>query len=74
MVYCALNDIGWARDYLGKALHALSLLSNLNESDSMTAQIVSDYIMEANAKFLYSAEKALNKAREDMETGKEPNQ
>lgn len=71
MVYSALNDIGWARIQLEKAQHALSLLSNLSEDNVLTAQIVSDYIMEADAKFLYGAEKALDKARQDIEAGKE---
>ena len=71
MVYSALNDIGWARDRLEKALHALVLLSDLNESDSTTAQIAIDYIMEANAKFLFNTKKTLDKARQDIEAGKE---
>ena len=67
MVYSALNDIGWARNYLEKAQHALCLLSDLSESNALTVQIAIDYMMEANAKFLYSAEKSLGKTRQDIE-------
>lgn len=57
-LFAVLHDIGLARSYLDEALTAVYAI----DKDNRFSEIAVDYIMEANARFLYAAEKKLNEA------------
>lgn len=58
-IFCVDHDIAQAREALEKALCALAAHANTDYSKLL--EIVRDYVMEANAKWLYSAENQLDK-------------
>ena len=63
----ASHDVSQAREALGKALCVLAAHASTDYSKLL--QVVQDYIMEANAKWLYSAENRLDELRAEMKEG-----
>ncbi len=60
----ASHDVSQTREALEKALCVLAAHASTDYSKLLT--VVQDYIMEANAKWLYSAERQLDRLRAEM--------
>ena len=60
----ASHDVSQTREALEKALCVLAAHASTDYSKLLT--VVQDYIMEANAKWLYSAERQLDRLRAEV--------